>query len=79
MNKNSFFKRKSKIHRFLFENSWQVLSYKLRFTVFVKICYFNYKVKINSKSEKIIDFDEKSGKSEKLGRANTAEVISATY
>ena len=31
----------------------------------MKICYFNYKVKINSKSEKIIDFDEKSGKSEK--------------
>ena len=52
---------------------------KIAYTVFVSICYFNYKVKINSKSEKIIDFDEKSGKSEKLGRANTAEVISATY
>ena len=37
---------------------------KNEFTVFVKICYFNYKVKINSMSEKIIDFDEKSGESE---------------
>ena len=33
----------------------------------LKICYFNYKVKINSMSGKIIDFDEiieKSGESE---------------
>ena len=40
---------------------------KIAYTVFVSICYFNYKVKINSRSEKIIDFDEKifrSGESE---------------
>ena len=37
---------------------------KTAYTVFVKICYFNYKVKINFRSEKIIDFDEKSGESE---------------
>ena len=40
------------------------LGRKTAFTVFVKICYFNYKVKINFRSEKIIDFDEKSGESE---------------
>ena len=40
---------------------------KIAYTVFVSICYFNYKVKINSRPEKIIDFDEKifrSGESE---------------
>ena len=43
---------------------WPILSQKTAYTVFVKICYFNYKVKINFRSEKIIDFDEKSGESE---------------
>ena len=39
---------------------------KIAYTVFVSICYFNYKVKINSRSEKIIDFDEKSKNQENL-------------